>query len=109
MVRDYAIDVRGQADNFTGRSAGNEAVGQRATALAAQWSLVSSDRLVAYGDITDCTREFLAPLAADASVLWLRNPDEAKFVELLATERVTAGVGRPPIGSASHPSVRWLT
>ena len=108
LVRDYAVDVRGQADHFAVRAAGDHDAGDRATALALGWSLAPEDRLIAYSDKTDLVRDLLAPLAADASVLWIRNLAAEKFVERMAAERVTKGLGAPPIGSAPAPSIRWL-
>ena len=108
LVRDYAVDVRGQADHFAVRAAGDHVAGERATALAKGWSLASEDRLIVYSDKTDLVRDLLAPLAADASVVWIRNLAVEKFVERMAAERVTKGLGTLPVGSAPTPSIRWL-
>jgi uncharacterized protein (TIGR03089 family) len=108
LVRDYAVDVRGQADHFVMRPAGDHVAGDRAAALAKEWSLAPEDRLIVYSDKTDLVRDLVAPLAADASVVWIRNLDVEKFVERMAAERVTTGLGVSPIGGAPAPSIRWL-
>ncbi len=108
MVRDYAVDVRGQPDHFSVSATGDHAAGDRAAALAQDWSLAPNDRLIAYSPQIDLVRDLVAPLAADASVVWIRNLAADNFVERMAAERVTKGVGSPPIGSAPSPSIRWL-
>jgi uncharacterized protein (TIGR03089 family) len=111
LVHDYAVAVRAQGDQFTPSAPGDEAVGQAAEQLAAEWGLGEHDRVLSFGPLTavdDLVQGLLAPLAADASVVWVRNQPGADLVGPLAAERVTAAVGEPPTRAYEVPGIRWL-
>lgn len=111
LVRDYAVDVRGQGDQFSPTVPGDAAVGGQAQLLADQWGLRSTDRVLAAGPLSgrnDLVASLLAPIAADASVVWVRNQPPANFVQTLATERVTVGVANQPAASLAPMGIRWL-
>lgn len=111
LVRDYAADVRGQGDQFAPAVRGDIGAGARAQELAAAGGLTATDRMLAVGPFKgpdDLAQGLLAPLAADASVIWVRNRPGSQCVEQLAAERVTVGVGERPPGAFRALGIRWL-
>lgn len=93
LVHDFAAEVRNQPDHYPFDTRRDSALGGRAVALAAQWSLASGDRLLVVersGVAPDPVTDLGAALAADASVVWVRNPLLLLDVQRVATERVTA-------------------
>ena len=119
-IIDFETEVRGQPDAFIGNDEGTPAVAEAAIDHARRWSLTSNDRVMAAGPLggeDDLVRELLAPLAADASCVWIRNPDAGKDVQHAAAEHVTAttmtaaelpDTGNPDTGSPGGP-IRSLT
>ncbi|HVQ17418.1 MAG TPA: TIGR03089 family protein, partial [Actinomycetes bacterium] len=111
LVRDYATEVRQQGDHFAPAHKGDAAAGDRAQRQAGAWGLTATDRVLAVGALqtaVDLEQALLAPMAADASVVWVRNPAGPHLVKTATAERVTVGVGEPPDGAPSIPGVRWL-
>ena len=111
LVRDYAVEVRSQPDQYHPTTQGDQAAGTRAEQLAAAWALGPEDRLLAVGPFegpADLDQSLLAPLAAGSSVVWVRNQPDPACVEQLAAERVTVGVGAPPTGPIVGLGIRWL-
>jgi hypothetical protein len=111
-VRDYAVEVRAQGDQFSPSVSGDEVTGGQAQDLAQQWDFGADDRILATGPLLggiDLVAGLLAPIAADASVVWVRNQPTAEFVETLATERVTAGIADHPPDSLGPLAIRWLS
>jgi len=127
LVHDFFDAVRAQPDQYPFGASGSErvdtdrlAAARRGQQLAASWPLSSRDRLLAQGpwavDVDSAGAEsadpagpeLWAPLAADASVVWVRNPSTDRYVQRLESERVSAvldtGSGQPPA-----PWVRVLT
>ncbi len=130
LVHDFFAAARGQPDHYPfgavgatisaegAEEAGGVGAAERGLALAAGWSLSSADRVLAQGawvgDLESVgpagppAPELWAPLAADASVVWVRNPSPSVFVQRLASEQVSAVLdtrpGRPPA-----PGIRVLT
>ncbi|TYP89865.1 TIGR03089 family protein [Blastococcus xanthinilyticus] len=110
-ARDFALEVRGQADVFTpyepadpagpGLRAGGveltlEGLVGAAEALAGRLGIGAGDRvLVDDGTAAEAgpVAWLLAPLAAGASVVLCRRPDGAALARRAATERVTATLG----------------
>ena len=110
-VRDFTLEVRTQPDQYPATGAGDAALGQRATAQAAAWDLRASDRVASAGPLesdADLLDALVTPLAADGSVLWVRNPRPAELVTLMDAEGVTAWLGHPPTGLVLPPAVRHL-
>jgi len=107
LVHDYFDAARSQPDDYPFGSRATDPTGEqdavRAAELARTWQLSSLDRVMAVGawaGADPAVAELFAPLAADASVVWVRNPASATFVQRLESERVTAVVdtrsGEPP-------------
>ena len=114
-MTDFETEVRGQPDAFVGSDDGSTDVGSAALDRARQWSLTSKDRLLAAGPVNgadDLVRDLLAPLAADASCVWIRNPEAGKDVQHAVTEHVTVTTMTAPElpapGGTSGP-IRYLT
>lgn len=111
LVRDYTLDVRAMPDNVGGPVGPAGALGALADSRAAALGMGPADRVAALGDLPDLASlvdEWLAPLAAGASVLWVRNPVPELCVRRWATERVTAVVGILPIGVTAPEPIRLL-
>jgi hypothetical protein len=97
-MTDFELEVRGQPDAFVGNDQGDPAPARAALDRARSWSLTSSDRLMAAGplhDDDDLVRDLLAPLAGDASSVWIRNPDPDTDVQRAMAERVTVTTMSP--------------
>lgn len=111
LIRDFTTEVRSQPDQFTPVATGDETAGQRAVGQSAAWSLNHADRVAAAGPWqgeNDPINSLLTPFAADASVLWIRNPDASALVSLIDAEGVTAWFGDPPTGLVLPPAIRHL-
>ena len=119
-IIDFEVEVRSQPDAFMGTDEGDPALGLAAADRARAWSLTSSDRLMAAGPWLgedDLVRDLLAPLAGDASCVWVRNPDPVKDVQLAVAEHVTVttmGATELPLPgtqTADEPGapIRYLT
>lgn len=114
LVHDYFDASRLQADDYPFGSAAPSPTGQRDAAaaadLASSWGLTSADRVLATGSWVEgdpAPAELFAPLAADASVVWVRNPSSAGFVQRLESEQVTAVLGTRS-GQPAAPGIRVL-
>jgi uncharacterized protein (TIGR03089 family) len=120
LVHDFFDTARGQPDHYpfgAGPEADDDnrtAAAERGLELASGWSLSSADRLLAQGPwVADAPQgppgpELWAPMAADASVVWVRNPSPAAFVQRLASEQVSAVLAPSP-GRSPAPGIRVLT
>ena len=111
-ARDFAVEVRAQGDRFVPYGApGPDDPGLRAggleltlgglvaaaTELAGRLGLQGGDRVLvddATAAETGPVAWLLAPLAAGASLVLCRFPDEERLVRRAADERVTATLGR---------------
>ena len=104
-VTDYATEVRGHGDRFApyqpvdpdsaaiGSVSHADAV-TAATARAGELGLTSKDRVLIDGTAaTDPLEWLLAPLAAGASLVLCRHPDQGRLADRAASERVTATLG----------------
>jgi hypothetical protein len=97
-MTDFEMEVRGQPDVFVGNDQGDPGPARAALDRARSWSLTSSDRLMAAGPLQnedDLVRDLLAPLAGDASSVWIRNPDPDTDVQRAMAERVTVTTMSP--------------
>lgn len=108
-ITDFELEVRNQPDAFIGNDEGAPALAQAAVDQARHWSLTSTDRLMAAGPLLgedDLVRDLLAPLAADASCVWIRNPEPGKDVQHAVAEHVTVTT----MSAAELPApIRYLT
>jgi uncharacterized protein (TIGR03089 family) len=111
---DYDREVHGHGDRFVPlRPAGDgdpayEAGGRPLTAgglvdaaraAAADWALRAGDRVLTVRplvDLTDVLASLLVPLAADATAVLCRHPDQARLAVRVATEAVVLGCGVAP-------------
>lgn len=103
-VTDYATEVRTHGDRFfpyqqvdpdapaLGALSYAEVVAAGA-ARATELGLTSTDRLLVAGPRDGEVDWLLAPLAAGASLVLCRTPDEGKLADRAAAERVTAALG----------------
>lgn len=110
-VRDFTLEVRSQPDLYPSTGSGDAAVGHRASVQAKAWGLTKADRVAAAGpweSEDELVDSLLTPLAADGSVLWIRNPTVSGLVSLMDAEGVTLWVGHPPTGLVLPPAVRHL-
>lgn len=103
-VTDFAGVVLAQPDLFVAYDppAGDDRAWQDADGVASQQDLLSEaagSGVLAPGgrlltDVSPCSRAgavtLLAPVALDASVVWVRHPDEAGWAARAAQERATA-------------------
>ncbi len=108
-VRDFTLEVRSQPDQYPSVGAGDAITGQRAIVQAAAWHLTAADRVASAGPWEsdhDLVDSLLAPLAADGSVLWIRNPTASGLVTLMDAEGVTVWLGHLPTGLVLPPAVR---
>ena len=111
LVRDFSVEARTMPDQVSGPVGPPGGLGTIAEQRAAHLSLGQDDRIAAHGELADISAlvdEWLAPLAAGASVLWVRNPDPHRCVPRWGSERVTAIVGSPPGRLAVPESIRIL-
>jgi uncharacterized protein (TIGR03089 family) len=110
-VHDFSVEVRAMPDQVAGPIGHSGPLGELAEHQASALGLSDTDRVAALGPDPDqdaLVREWLAPLAAGASVLWVRNPDGARCVGRWEAERVTAVVAPVPDGLAVPESIRIL-
>ncbi|MCZ3386750.1 MAG: hypothetical protein LH630_07245, partial [Actinomycetia bacterium] len=111
LVRDYSVEVRAMPDQVAGPVGPAGTLGALAEESAVSWGLQPTDRVAAHGSLAGLPAlvdEWLAPLAAGASVLWVRNPDPSLCVRRWATEQVTAISGTPPNGVLLPEAIRLL-
>jgi uncharacterized protein (TIGR03089 family) len=111
LVRDYIVEVRSQPDHYSGHTEGDPRAGRLAVEQASSWGLTPKDRVAAAGpwqDPQELTAELVAPLAANCSVVWIRNPRATDLVSLLVAEGATAWLGAPPVGLTLPPTIRLL-
>lgn len=95
LVRDFAAEVRSQPDTYPFDRHGSPA-DARAARQAVSWGLAPTDRVLVYEPVPSSDSPVIlltAALAADASVVWVRNPSQPLDVRLLVAEQVTAVVG----------------
>lgn len=93
LLHDFAAEVRAQPDHYPFDTTRRTAAGDRAVELAGRWSLAPSDRVLVVErrpTPPDPLTDLDAALAADASVVWVRNPRLPFDVQRLAAEQVTA-------------------
>lgn len=111
LVRDYSVEVRAMPDQVSGPVGPAGTLGALAEASAAAQGLEPTDRVAGHGPLTGLPAlvvEWLAPLAAGASVLWVRNPDPNLCVRRWGSEGVTAISGTPPNGVHPPEAIRLL-
>lgn len=110
LVHDFAVEVRSQPDHFPFPTGRDTRDGRAAVELAGRWRLHPSDRVLVVGGALDHPQpvpDLLAPLAAGANVVWVRNPARPIDVQRAVAEQVSAVVDvpngadpEPPPGSA---------
>jgi uncharacterized protein (TIGR03089 family) len=116
-IRDFTADVRlmpDQAGPFT--SPGQ--LGERATERAAHLRLARGDRPMALSTMSGAAEapmpvaqlvdQWLAPLAADAGVVWVRNPSPSACVTRWGSEQVTHAFSPVPAGIEVPDTIRML-
>ncbi len=111
LVRDFTVDVRLMPDQVAGPVGPAGELGAAAEARAGALDIVATDRVAALGSlngISDVVDQWLAPLAAGASVVWVGNPEAEHCVSRWVSERVTAVAGTLPEGVAPPDSIRIL-
>jgi hypothetical protein len=111
LVRDFTVDVRLMPDQVAGPVGPAGELGAAAEARAGALDIVATDRVAALGSlngISDVVDQWLAPLAAGASVVWVGNPKAEHCVSRWVSERVTAVAGTLPEGVAPPDSIRIL-
>lgn len=111
LVHDFTVEARSMPDHVVGPVGPSSGWGPRAEQQASALGLTPTDRVAALGPDPDpdaLVREWLAPLAAGASVVWVRNPDPVRCVERWKAERVTAVAAPVPDGVAVPEAVRTL-
>jgi uncharacterized protein (TIGR03089 family) len=112
LVHDFTVEARSMPDQVVGAVGPSTGWGSRAEQQASALGLAPTDRVAALGpdpDLDAVVREWLAPLAVGASVVWVRNPDPVRCVERWQAERVTAVAAPVPDGVAVPEAVRTLT
>lgn len=122
LVHDFSVEVRTQPDHFPFPRGRDTPDGRAAVELARTWRLGAGDRLLVVGGALDHVQPLpgllapvlLAPLAADASVVWVRNPARPSDVQRAVAEQVTAVVDVPgdadPQGTSvptTQPASAW--
>ena len=118
-ARDFALEVRTQGDVFSpyapvdpaepglalgGGALSLEAVTGAAVALAGRLGIAAGDRLLLDDTVAEETGPvtwLLAPLAAGASIVLVRQPDPAGLAHRARTEGVTASLG-PRVDGIRH-------
>lgn len=111
LVRDYTVEARTMPDQVAGPVGPSGPWGTVAEQEASRLGLLAGDRVAALGpdpDAAALVREWLAPLAAGASVLWVRNPDLVRCVGRWESERVTALAAPVPDGLIVPEPIRIL-
>lgn len=109
-VRDFTVEARTMPDQ-AGPGGAPGPAGAAAEHLASVLGLSAGDRVAAMGPDprpADVVREFLAPLAVGASVVWVRNPEPRRCVERWGAERVTAVLAPVPAGLVVPEPIRVL-
>ncbi|WP_343232852.1 MULTISPECIES: TIGR03089 family protein [unclassified Tsukamurella] len=101
-IDDYTTEVRAHPDGFTPGGAGPALDGDsvdlvvaRSTALAASAGYTRGDRVLStreWAGVDDVYDGLLAPLAAEASVIHVSNPDRDGLAAKFETEKATARV-----------------
>jgi uncharacterized protein (TIGR03089 family) len=112
LVHDFTVEARSMPDQVVGPVGPSSGWGSRAEQQAFALGLTPTDRVAALGpdpDLDALVREWLAPLAVGASVVWVRNPDPLRCVERWKAERVTAVAAPVPDGVPVPEAVRTLT
>jgi len=114
LVHDFSVEVRNQPDDYPFPAGPDTADGRAGERLAQHWQLERSDRLLVLGDEAhrpSPVRDLLAALAADASVVWVRNPAVPVDVERVVAEQVTAVVdvvaAVPGAGGPGTTTTTW--
>lgn len=110
-VRDFTVEARTMPDQVSGPVGPAGPWGLRAQQQASELGLTHADRVACLGpdpDLAGVVREWLAPLAAGASVVWVRNPDPARCVARWGAERITAVASPLPEGVLVPEPIRTL-
>ncbi|MEO8108159.1 MAG: hypothetical protein ABI720_12670, partial [Actinomycetes bacterium] len=111
MVRDFTVEVRLMPDQVSGPVGPPGDLGATAESRVAELGLLATDRVAAMGALEGLDAvvdQWLAPLAAGASVVWVGNPVAERCVSRWASERVTAVTGTLPAGVTTPDSIRIL-
>lgn len=111
LVHDFTVEARTMPDQVAGPVGPSGGWGARAEQQASALGITPTDRVAALGPdpgLEALVREWLAPLAVGASVVWVRNPDPLRCVERWKAERVTAVVAPVPDGVSVPEAVRTL-
>ena len=112
LVRDYAVGrARAGRPVRASRLGATSAPVREPRRLAAAGGLTAVDRMLAVGPLEgpdDLDQGLLAPLAADASVIWVRNRPGSRMRRTTRGRTGDVGVGERPPGAFRALGIRWL-